>query len=196
LQVVILQPGYLPWLGFFDQLDRADRFVLYDDVQFDKGGWRNRNRVKGPNGPVWLTVPILTSGKGMPLIQDVQIDPKPPWIKKHVKTLRQCYGKAPFYEKFGRPIEQILARRHDRLIDLDLELIYFLARSLDIASPMARSSELKIEDADPTRRLVRICRYFEADRYLTGDAAREYLREEEFEKGGIAVEYQNYQHPT
>ena len=78
----ILQPGYLPWLGFFEQMDKADKFVIYDDVQFDKNGWRNRNRIKTPQGEQWLSVPVLTSKKSSQLIYEVKIDNRTDWRKK------------------------------------------------------------------------------------------------------------------
>ena len=87
--LVVLQPGYLPWLGFFDQMRRSDVFVYYDDVQFDKHGWRNRNRIKTPAGPHWLTVPVLHRGKNRPLILDVEIDASVRWAHKHVGTDRK-----------------------------------------------------------------------------------------------------------
>jgi len=99
--LVVLQPGYLPWLGFFDQMRRADAFIYYDDVQFDKHGWRNRNRVKAPDGrPHWLTVPVLHSGRNWPRILDVGIDNRTPWARKHVGTLRQFYSRAPHLERY------------------------------------------------------------------------------------------------
>ena len=86
--VAILQPGYLPWLGFFDQMQQADVFVYLDDVQFDKHGWRNRNRIKTPNGQAsWLTVPIRHRGKGKPLINEIEIDEQSRWGRKHIETL-------------------------------------------------------------------------------------------------------------
>ena len=96
--LVVLQPGYLPWLGFFDQMRRADIFVYYDDVQFDKHGWRNRNRIKSPEGPYWLTVPVLHHGKGQPLINDTLIDARSRWARKHVGTLRQYYAQGAVRE--------------------------------------------------------------------------------------------------
>ena len=95
----VLQPGYLPWLGFFDQMRQCDVFVLYDDVQFDKHGWRNRNRVKSPQGVQWLTVPVRHKGLGKQKIIDVEIDNTTVWGRKHVATIQQCYAKAPFLGK-------------------------------------------------------------------------------------------------
>src|SRR5216684_7456421 len=92
--LVVLQPGYLPWLGFFDQLRRADVFVYYDDVQFDKNGWRNRNRIKTGSGVQWLTVPVLHKGRGLPRICDVEIDNRTGWARKHITTITQAYARA------------------------------------------------------------------------------------------------------
>jgi len=89
--VGILQPSYLPWLGVFDQLHRVDIFVYYDDVQFEKGSWRNRNRIKTPAGPLWLTVPVRIKGQNFPLIRDVRINRAERWGKKHVKSIEQNY---------------------------------------------------------------------------------------------------------
>src|SRR5262245_11262834 len=122
MKIVILQPGYLPWLGFFDQLVRADLFVYYDDVQYDKGGWRNRNRIKTPTGPIWLTVPIVSSGKFGQAVNEVEIDVKTAWWKKHIGSLKQNYAKAPFYKDYATGLEEIFARKHEKLVDLDLDL--------------------------------------------------------------------------
>src|SRR5712691_13506913 len=108
--VAVLQPGYLPWLGFFDQMRRSDVFIYYDDVQFDKHGWRNRNRVKSPAGPHWLSVPVLHHGLGWPRIVDTLIDTKTRWARKHVGTLRQFYAKAPYLKRYLPELEEMLNR--------------------------------------------------------------------------------------
>ena len=94
---VVLQPSYLPWLGYFAQLHRCDVFVIYDDVQFDKHGWRNRNRIKTAQGAQWLTVPVLTTGQNRPTNRDIGIDNKQPWRKKHLAALQQNYARAPYF---------------------------------------------------------------------------------------------------
>lgn len=196
MRIVVLQPGYLPWIGFFDQLAKADLFVFYDDVQYDKGGWRNRNRIKGPNGPMWLTVPVVTSGKMGQFVNEVDVDNKTPWWKKHIGSLRQYYREAPFYKEYAPGLEEILAKGHEKLVDLDLESTAYLAKCFGIGTKTTLSSSLGIQDDDPTQRLLKICAHFKADRYLTGDSAENYLQEERFASAGIAVEYQRYQHPV
>ena len=193
--LAVLQPGYLPWLGFFDQLARSDVFVIYDDVQFDKHGWRNRNRIKSPAGPHWLTVPVLHSGRQSPLIQNVQINQAQPWARKHLGTLRQFYGRAPFAGRYLPELEELLHRRWDLLVDLDLAVISLLCRWLSVEPRLERSSALGITGGQ-SERLLNHCRQFGATRYLSGAAARDYLDTQLFVAQGIEVVWQDYQHPV
>jgi len=197
--VAVLQPGYLPWLGFFDQLRRADVFVYYDDVQYDKHGWRNRNRIKTQNGPLWLTVPVKASTGGasgtLPRIVDVEIDSRTPWARKHIESIRQAYSRAPHLSRYLPPLEELLQRKWDRLVDLDLACVSLMAGWFGLARRVERSSMLGIT-AERSERLVAICRHFGASRYVSGDAAQSYLDVPLFERAGIQVEWQQYGHPT
>src|SRR3982750_3414879 len=98
--LVVLQPGYLPWLGFFDQLQRSDCFIFYDDLQYDKNGWRNRNRIKSPAGePHWLTVPVRVESLEQTILETL-IDERQPWARKHLGTIKQFYARAPFTRRY------------------------------------------------------------------------------------------------
>lgn len=193
--LVVLQPGYLPWLGFFDQLRRADVFAYYDDVQFDKHGWRNRNRIKTPGGPLWLTVPVLHSGKGRPKIVDTLIDTRASWQRKHVASLKQYYGRAPHAARYLPEIEEVLGRPWTHLADLDIAVSGMMAKWLHLPVPTLRTSTLGIGGSQ-SQRLLDLCRHFGATRYLSGDAARDYLDVSLFARHGIEVVWQNYQHPV
>jgi WbqC-like protein family len=188
----VLQPGYLPWLGFFDQMARSDIFVFYDDVQFDKNGWRNRNRVKSPQGPHWLTVPVR-GGLGQSIL-DVRIDDAQPWARKHVSTLRHLYGRARYFRAYQTELEEILLRPWSHLVDLDLAVVALLCRWLGLERETHRSSRLGV-GGERSVRLLALCRHFGCDRYLSGDAARSYLDAASFAKAGVEVEWQNYHHP-
>lgn len=193
--IVILQPGYLPWLGFFDQLRRSDVFVYYDDVQYDKHGWRNRNRIKTQSGPLWLTVPVRHSGLGLPRIVDVEIDGRAPWARKHIASIRQAYAGAAFLRRYLPELEELLQRPWQRLLDLDLAVAAAMARWLGLSRRIERSSELGI-GGERSERLVAICRRFGAAKYVSGDAARDYLDIGLFEQHGIQVEWQRFTHPV
>jgi WbqC-like protein len=196
VKLAVLQPGYLPWLGFFDQLQRSDCFIFYDDVQYDKNGWRNRNRIKSPTGePHWLTVPVRVQSLSQRLIE-TEIDNRQPWARKHLGTIRQFYAKAPYLDRYAPELEQLLLGTHwERLCDLDLAVIKLMCAWLGLKRQTMRSSELSIA-GDRSQRLVNFCLHVGADHYLSGNAAQEYLDVELFASHGIKVEWQNYNHPT
>jgi hypothetical protein len=193
--LVVLQPGYLPWLGFFDQMKKADVFVYYDDVQFDKNGWRNRNRIKGSKGPVWLTVPVRHKGRSEQSIQAVEVIQDQLWATKHVKSIRELYAHAPFTKDYLDGLEAVLSGPKTHLVDFCYAAVEYFRGVLEIDTPMFRSSDLNIE-GKRSERLVNICNHFQADTYLSGDSAKSYLQDDLFKDAGIDVQWQNYQHPT
>lgn len=194
MTVVVLQPGYLPWLGFFDQMRRADVFVYYDDVQYDTHGWRNRNRIKTQQGSLWLTVPVRHSGLSKPRILDVAITPRTNWAKKHIASIRQAYAGAPFLKQYLPALEELLMRPWERLVDLDIAAVALMAQWLSLRPRIERASELGIEGGQ-SERLVNLCRRFGASTYLSGSAARDYLDVPLFERNGVVVQWQDYAHP-
>ena len=193
--LVVLQPGYLPWLGYFDLLSKADVFVHYDDVQFDKHGWRNRNRVKGSKGAIWLTVPVLHHGRGGQSILDVEIDDRRDWRRKHLSTICQLYAHAPFVDDILPRLREIIEQPWRRLVDLNLALIDWLAAQIGIATPCYRASKVDI-GGNRIERLVNLCKNFGASRYISGNAARDYLEVAQFAAAGIEVVWHDYAHPT
>lgn len=193
--LAVLQPGYLPWMGYFDQVRKADVFIHYDDVPFDKHGWRNRNRIKGLVGPVWLTVPILHSGKSGQLINETRIDPKQNWQRKQLATIRQMYAGAPHLGEWLPRLSDIIDRPWELLVDLDLALIDLFLQAFRIDTRILRCSELNVA-GDKNERLLRLCELVGANEYLTGDAARDYLNVDMFSDRGIAVRWHGYAHPV
>jgi WbqC-like protein len=192
--VAVLQPGFLPWLGFFDQMLRSDVFVVYDDVQFDKHGWRNRNRIKTANGIAWLTVPVRHGGLHGQSIQDVKIDSSNHWARKLIATIRQAYAHAPHREPYAGQLAEVLAEPWESLLQLDLQIIELMARWLDVETQVVKASDLGIQGTQ-SGRLVEICRHFGADHYLSGNASKAYLDTQLFEKANIEIVWQDYVHP-
>ncbi len=194
MRVVVLQPSYLPWLGYFDQIERADTFVFYDDVQYDKNSWRNRNRIKTSQGGQWITVPVLTKHRFGANINEIEINNNTPWASKHLKMLAQNYSKGPYFKEYIGLFESIYSREWMKLADLDIELVESISKVLGINTEFVLSSELNVK-GDRLERLMDICLKLGADRYLTGNSAKDYMDEEAFAARGIEVEYQDYRHP-
>lgn len=193
MKVVVLQPSFLPWLGHLDQYAWADQFVLYDDVQFDKHGWRNRNRILTSQGVAWLSIPVKV--KGAPPINQVEVDYAQPWRRKHLESLRQAYSKSPFFDWFFPQLQDYYANDWPRLLDWDVEGLKWLTGCLGLPWIGILSSELDVP-GQKTERLIGICQKLGATRYLTGDAARDYLEEARFEEIGVKVVWHGYQHPA
>ncbi|MDP3426129.1 MAG: WbqC family protein [Humidesulfovibrio sp.] len=191
--VTIHQPDFMPWLGFFERWRASDLYVILDDVQFLRRGWHHRDRIKTVSGPAWLTVPVLKKGAFDQEIREVRLE-KGPWRRKHLATIRAAYARAPNFSGVFPLLEEIYGRGHDRLVELNLDLLQLFAKLLEIATPVALASDSRIE-ADGTIRLVRLCVAHGANVYLTGTGSRAYLDEALFAARGIRVEWQRFAHP-
>ena len=197
MNIVVLQPGYLPWLGFFDLMGLSDVFVVYDDVQYTKNDWRNRNRIKTPQGIRWLTVPVDDKKRITQhlLIKDVKIKNKIPWQDRHLKAIELNYKRARFYSDYFFQFEEIYKKKMERLIDLNTALVFLICKLLDLKRKIVFSSELGI-DGVSTDRIIKICKYFNGKRYISGKVAMNYLDENMFREAGICLTWHEYQHPV
>jgi hypothetical protein len=197
VNVVILQPSYIPWRGYFGQIRKADLFIFYDDVQYDKHGWRNRNQIKTAQGKQWLTIPVHSKGvtDGIP-IKDVRIDWSRPWGKAHLKTLTFAYNKSLYFKYYQPLLESFYSRRDECLADFTIETTILLSRELGIESTrFLRSSELPGIHGVKTERLIQILQQVGAKHYISGPSARDYIEKEKFDEAGITLEYMEYNYP-
>ena len=197
MKVVVLQPSYIPWRGYFHQVQKADIFVFYDCVQYDADGWRNRNQIKTAQGPLWLTIPVRAKGHTSQhtAIKDVPIDPVKPWSKKHWRTLEQAYAKAPHFKRYAELLRGFYDRTDEFLADFTCDLTVALAQELGIEhTKFVRSSTLALEGAK-TDRLLGLLKQLGATHYISGPSARSYMDEEKFAAAGISVEYMRYEYP-
>jgi hypothetical protein len=194
---VILQPSYIPWRGYFDQIRRADLFIFYDDVQYDKHGWRNRNQIKTAGGKRWLTIPVHTAGATHGVaIKDVRIDWSKPWPAQHLKSLTASYARAPYFKQYLPLLESFYDRRDECISEFTIATTVALAGELGIRDTrFMRSSELEGIGGTRTSRLIEILQRVEADHYITGPSARDYIATEEFVGAGIELEYMKYDYP-
>jgi hypothetical protein len=143
---------------------------------------------------MWLTVPVLHKGKFGQEIREVEIDNNQNWQKKHIAALQQNYSKARYFSNIFPTLAEIIAAKWERLLDLNMALINSIAEFMSLESHVVLSSDLNVE-GDKNTRLIDICRYFKAKRYLSGNAAQDYLDVKGFAEEGIEVEWQNYKHP-
>jgi hypothetical protein len=194
---VVLQPSYIPWRGYFHQIRKADVFVFYDDVQYDKHGWRNRNCVKSQKGAQWLTIPVRSGGcvtEGTP-IHDIRIDWNRRWNTDHWKTLTQLYGKASFFHRYAGDLERFYQSRPERLVDLTIPLTEYLAGALGISHVrFLKSSDFRLH-GNKNDRLLDLLNQVGATHYISGPSARSYLDADRFARAGITIEFMKYDYP-
>lgn len=191
--VAIHQPQYLPYLGFFHKLLHCSVFVALDDVQFQKNGLQNRNKIKNAQGWQWLTVPVVHDF-GQP-INEVRTNPQIPWQQKHWNALRFNYSRAAYFDVYGPALENILSRDWNNLCELNMTLTRWVAEALGVETPIVYSSDLAVE-GDRTDLLVRICQALEADGYLSGPGGKRYMDLAAFEAAGIDVLWQQFTPPV
>lgn len=198
MKCVILQPFYIPWRGYFHQIRQADVFIFYDDVQFEKRGWESRNRIKTANGGRWLSIPVLNKGaiaRNIP-INEIEIDQNQKvWREKHWKTLRQSYGKAPFFSKYETLLLNFYERNDKFLADLTIDLTIALARELGIEKTQFRRASEFAATGKKTDRLLALLNAVGATDYLTGAAAKNYIETKKFAEAKINLEYMTYDYP-
>lgn len=196
MRAVILQPGYMPWIGFFDLAASCDIFVILDHVQYDKRSWRNRNRIRTNSEKGWqyITVPVITKGKFYQSIQETRIDNARDWASKHLNAIKLNYKDAMHFDDYYPYLKKILKEKWEWLVDLDLELINYFVHLLDIKTKFIRSSTLKTS-GKKIDLLVDICKQLGADEYLNGDTGIKYLKQENFSREGIKLVFHNYKHP-
>jgi hypothetical protein len=189
-KVAILQSNYIPWKGYFDIIAAVDEFIIYDDVQFTKNDWRNRNQIKTPQGTQWLTVPV---GQDISrTIRDVEIKNNR-WQVKHWASISHAYKRAPHFEEIASALQPLyLEREYSSLSELNRVLIEFVCRQLGIRTRISNSWDYEFVTGQ-TGRLVSLCNQVGASNYISGPSARSYLDETLFAKAGIKLEWFKYQ---
>lgn len=198
--IAIMQPTYLPWLGYFDLMDQVDTFIFLDDVNVLKRNWAVRNRVKTIQGEVFLTVPLKKHiERDFRLFSNTPIDYDQNWVRKHLKTIAQAYAKSPFFSDVYEDLENALSVQYKTIADLNITIISLMAERLGIKTPSYRSSEIQGIDGHKDERLVKICHALGANQYLSPQGSAAYIESKKpggaFPDAGIELFYQNFEHP-
>jgi len=188
------QPQYLPYPGFFHKIAAADLFIVVDHIQYKKKEWQNRNRIRTNDGWMWLTVPVITSGRYYQPIYEVQLRQDTRWQDKHWKSLLMNYRKAPFFNDYRSKIEQIYQQPWEHLIDLNMAFITYFMEVLHIDTPLVMSSDYNFEQ-NKTELLIEMCQALGADGYLSGTGGKDYVDETLFDQAGLIHQYQDFHCP-
>lgn len=191
--ISIRQPGYLPYLGFFKKIESVDTFVFLDDVQYSRGDWDNRNKIRTPNDSIWLTVPILS--KPVKLLNQVKIDYSKNWLYKHKSAIKFNYENSPFFDLYWKNIESILDKSYEKLLELNISLIDYFLSVLQIKTETILSSTLDLNSAG-SKKLLDICKLLDADTYLSGELGKNYLDKKIFQNANIKIIFEKFHHPV
>lgn len=191
MKAVILQSNYIPWKGYFDLINDADLFIFYDEVQYTKNDWRNRNQIYTKNGLQWLTIPVGTQ-ETKNKISEVQIDSG--WQKKHAKSLELGYKSAPFYYQLEELMNDYLLEKEWRYLkDLNQYLIKSIAAKIGITTTFKDSASF-MQEGDKVSKLINILKQSGATEYISGPAGKDYLEESKhlFQENEIKLTYKKY----
>jgi hypothetical protein len=188
--LAIIQSCYIPWKGYFDLINAADEFVLYDDVQYTTNDWRNRNRIKTPQGTQWLTIPIARR-LGQRIDEARIADPR--WAAKHWRTLMQNYARAEWFGRYRALFEPIYEQLASEplLSRINRRLLEAVCEELGITTPLRWSSEYEAP-GEGSARVLALCLEVGATRYLSGPRGRDYIDEAAFADAGVEIEYVDY----
>lgn len=190
-QVAILQSNYIPWKGYFDLINMVDEFVLYDDVQYTRRDWRNRNIIKTPAGPKWLTIPVEVKGKYLQRINETRIS-DPLWGKHHWSSIIHNYARAKYFKQFAPVFEALYLQSQEELLSrVNHSFIVAICSILGVTTKLSWSSDYP-NTHGRNERLISLCKSTDATHYVSGPAAKSYIDEALFQADGISVSYIDY----
>jgi hypothetical protein len=190
-KIAILQSNYIPWKGYFDMIAAVDEFILYDDMQYTRRDWRNRNQIKTAHGVQWITVPVKVKGKYHQTIRETEIDGME-WQAAHWKAIAQSYKRAPHFEEVAAIFEPLyLQETYSHLSMLNLTFIETVCRYLNIHTKISHSWDYNLLDGK-TERLADLCKQAGGSEYISGPAARDYVDEQIFVEKNIKLTWFDY----
>jgi hypothetical protein len=194
MRVGIHQPMYLPWLGLFDRICRCDLFVLLDNVPYSKNYFLNRNKIKTANGWTWLTVPVIFKGKSHKLINEIEIDNRSDWRKKHWLSIYYSYKHSSYFDNYSELFEQFYKQEWCYLAEATTQVFFSLLKILNIRTPIRMASALGVEGRKEEL-ILNICKAVRANEYLSGPDGRNYLDLGWWQENNMKVEFHDYLHP-
>ncbi len=187
------QPHYMPWLGYFEKIQKADLFVIVDHVQFERKGWQNRNYIKSQHGKLMLSIPVVHRSREETILEK-EVCFRNNWRYKHFKSIEWNYGKAPYWEQYKKHFENYYAQVWPKLIDWQIQNILDFLSFFKIDTPVVRSSELGTIFGKKTEMIIELCQLTKASAFISGDGSY-YLDSGLFKTNDIQLIWQNFKHP-
>ena len=188
-KIAILQSNYIPWKGYFDIINSVDEFIIFDDAQYTKNDWRNRNQLKTKNGLMWLTIPIKQSF-GQKIREAQTSNPK--WRKKHWRSISENFSSSPYFNNYRQTFEELYLNSNETYLSkINFLFITAICNILNIETKISWSMEYDILP-DKNKRLISICEQAGASSYLSGPSAKDYIDESIFEEAGIHLTFMDY----
>jgi len=188
-KIAILQSNYIPWKSYFDIIKQVDTFVVYDEVQYTKNDWRNRNKIKTPNGLQWLTIPVKQKSLDQKIFETEVAEQS--WRRKHLNSIRLNYARAPFFDLHSQKIEKLYEGNEILLSEINLKFIKGICKILNIQTQIIDSKELHLT-GDKNQRLIDACKKLNATHYLSGKSAQSYIDLSQFDDNNIVIEWMDY----
>lgn len=190
-RIAVVQSSYIPWKGYFDLVHAVDEFILFDDAQYTRRDWRNRNVIKTKDGPAWLTIPVKATGNYLAPIKSIEVDGHK-WREKHWRTIVSSYSRAPHFQDYAGALEPLyLQSREERLSLINRGFLEAVCAALGISTKLSWSMDYEVVEGR-SERLLHLCRQAEATTYVSGPTARGYLEPAPFEAAGIEVIFFDY----
>ena len=192
-KVAILQSNYIPWKGYFDLINFVDEFIFYDEMQYTKRDWRNRNKIKTPGGSIWLTIPVYNKGnvQNFQKIKDTLISDSS-WANKHWENIIQNYNKAPFFNEYREIIKNLYFEKEEKyLCEVNYKFIRTINNILGIKTKLSFSTDYKLIDGK-TEKLIDLIKQTNGTEYISGPAAKNYIDETLFANANIKLSWMDY----
>ena len=189
------QPVYLPWLGLFHKIWLAEKFVLFNTVQYLPKEWMNRNKIKTNQNEIWLTVPVLKKGFLKKKIYEIEINNETNWQKKHFKSIYINYKKTKYFKNYIESFEEIYSKQWNYISDLNEHMLKFFLNELNIKTEFLRASDYSFK-GKKSDIVLDMCKTLGAKKYIFGSQGKDYAKIEKFRENNIEVFFQNYNHPS
>ena len=190
-KVAIVQSNYIPWKGYFDLINSVDEFILFDDMQYTRRDWRNRNKIKTSQGLIWLTIPVQVKGKYFQTIKETEISDQN-WNQLHWKSILNNYVRADYFSDYREIFEDLYLNFNEKFLsNVNYQFLVRICDLLGIQTQISWSTDYVIVNGK-TERLISLCKQAGATEYISGPAARDYMDEDLFQQENIKLSYIEY----